>query len=173
RAIDDYPSCNLLVRKDAFLTLGGFRTKFWPGEDTVLCLGIVRELGLKIVYDPAVLVYHHRRALFGPHLRQIASYATHRGYFVKRFPQTSLRWAYFMPSLFLAFLLAGPFILPRPVFMAFIGAYAALVAAACLRDRRTAGLVFLGIVASHATYGLYFMRGLLTPRLAEEKTNNT
>ena len=170
RIIDDYPSCNLLVRKEVFFRLGGFRTDFWPGEDTVLCLGIVKGLGLKIVYDPAVLVYHHRRPLFGPHLRQIASYATHRGYFVKRYPQTSRRWPYFMPSLFVAFLVAGPFFLPADLFLVLLAAYGVAVLLGSLRGRRPGliALTVLGTVASHLTYGVYFLRGLFAPRLKEE-----
>ena len=97
--VDDYPSCNLLIRKEAFDRAGRFNTEFWPGEDTVLCLKVVKDRKKKIIYDPGVLVYHHRRPLFGPHLRQIRSYALHRGYFVKRFPGTSLRGSYFLPSI--------------------------------------------------------------------------
>ena len=47
RFVDDYPSCNFLVRKSVMLALGGFNTKFWPGEDTFLCLKIVQDLKRK------------------------------------------------------------------------------------------------------------------------------
>ena len=107
RFVDDYPSCNFLVRKSIMRELGGFNTKFWPGEDTFLCLKIVRDLKKKIVYDPQVLVYHHRRGLFKGHLKQIANYALHRGYFVKRFPETSLKFTYFLPSFFVLGLFFG------------------------------------------------------------------
>ncbi len=33
REVDDYPSVNLFVRKSIFESLGGFDTRFWPGED--------------------------------------------------------------------------------------------------------------------------------------------
>lgn len=95
----DLPSCNLLVRASALRDVGGFDTTHWPGEDTVLCLELSR-LG-RIVYDPRVSVAHHRRPLFGPHLRQVSRYARHRGYFARKFPETSLRPAYFAPSLLL------------------------------------------------------------------------
>jgi len=170
RMIDDYPSCNLLVRKEVFFKLGGFRTNFWPGEDTILCLGIVKGLGLKIVYDPAVLVYHHRRPLFGPHLCQIAGYATHRGYFVKRYPQTSRRWSYCMPSLFVVFLIGGPFLLPADLFLVLLGTYGLAVLLGSLHARRPGliALTILGIITSHLTYGVFFLRGLFSPRLKEE-----
>jgi len=96
REVDDYPSVNLLVRRDLFQSIGGFNSAYWPGEDTKLCLDII-SAGKKIIYDPAVVVYHHRRASLMKHLRQVSQYATHRGYFAKRFPATSLRLNYFIP----------------------------------------------------------------------------
>ena len=88
--IEDYPSCNLFVRKEVLEQIGGYRTDFWPGEDTLLCEDIVRKAKKRIVYDPWTLVYHHRRPLFAAHLRQLGRYGFHRGYFVKRFPVTSV-----------------------------------------------------------------------------------
>jgi len=68
---------------------------------------IVSGLRMKIIYDPEVLVWHHRRELFWPHLKQIGNYALHRGKFAKEFPETSLRLSYFVPTIFLVFLIAG------------------------------------------------------------------
>ena len=98
---DDLPSCNLLVRADLLREIGGFNSENWPGEDTVLCLEIVHRRGKRMLYDPAAGVAHHRRPLFGPHLRQVSRYARHRGFFSKKFPETSRRFAYCMPSLLL------------------------------------------------------------------------
>ena len=94
------------VKKDVFTELGGFDTAYWPGEDTKFCLDLVNK-GYKIIYDPKAIVYHHRRDLFLPHLKQVTSYALHRGYFVKKFPETSFRLGYFMPSFFVIFLISG------------------------------------------------------------------
>ncbi|HLD41211.1 MAG TPA: glycosyltransferase [Candidatus Omnitrophota bacterium] len=107
REVDDYPSCNFLVRKSAMRRIGGFNTKFWPGEDTFFCLKIIRDLKKKIIYAPEALVYHHRRRLFKGHLKQIANYGLHRGYFVKRFPETSFKFTYFLPSFFVLGLFFG------------------------------------------------------------------
>ncbi|MBL8994685.1 MAG: glycosyltransferase, partial [Spirochaetia bacterium] len=104
--VDDFPTVNLLVRRKAFLKVGGFDTRYWPGEDTKFCLDFTRA-GYTIRYVPELVVWHHRRPLFGSHLRQISAYARHRGFFAKRFPKTSLRLSYFMPTFFLAGLLAG------------------------------------------------------------------
>ncbi len=110
REVDDYPSCNFLVRKSVMEEVGGFNCKFWPGEDTKLCKEITNDLNMKIVYAPDVLVYHHRRPLFIPHLKQVWSYAAHRGYFIKRFPETSLRLTYFLPSIFVLSSIFGLFL---------------------------------------------------------------
>ena len=176
REVDDFPSCNFLVRKSVMQDLGGFDTKFWPGEDTKLCLDITKRLGLKIIYDPKVLVYHHRRHLFRPHLKQIANYALHRGYFVRKYPETSLKLSYFIPTLFLLALAGGSLLalfLPslRIIFYLGLSLYLLLVflfSVSC--DLRLIPFVFLGTILTHFTYGVYFLKGLFSKRLAEEIT---
>lgn len=107
REVDDFPSMNFLVRKSDFIKAGGFDTHFWPGEDTKLCFNLVYKLKKKIIYDPKVLVFHHRKPLFIPHLRQISRFAVHRGHFARILPKTSLRLGYLIPTLFNAFLIVG------------------------------------------------------------------
>ncbi len=172
--VDDYPSCNLLVRKSVLLELGGFNTSFWPGEDTKLCLEITKRLGKKIIYDPAVLVYHHRRQLFLPHLKQIASYALHRGYFVKKYPETSFKSAYFIPSIFVSAVILGAAlsfsIIPLKIIYIFcVFLYLTLIFMSSINNKlRLITYVFLGIITSHFTYGVFFIQGLLTKKLKEE-----
>jgi len=172
--VDDYPSCNLFVRKSVLDKIGGYRTDFWPGEDTLLCKDII-DRWQRIVYDPWVIVYHHRRPLFLPHLRQLGRYGFHRGYFCKRFPSNSLRLSYFVPTLFdvyLAFLAvvgllnlthvralrltlhAGAYCWP-------LGIYLALVALSAFSLNPVSWLLTAaGIVSSHVWYGVQFVRGL-------------
>ncbi|MDD4899077.1 MAG: glycosyltransferase, partial [Candidatus Omnitrophica bacterium] len=172
--VDDYPSCNFLVRKNIMKEVGGFNTDFWPGEDTKLCLMITKQLKKKIIYDPTVLVYHHRRELFLPHLRQVCSYALHRGYFVKKFPQTSLRIAYFLPTIFVfGIFFAGAVSLFSPVlrslYLLGISFYISLVFVFSLsRPLRMVPWVFCGIILTHFGYGVKFLQGLFTPRLKDE-----
>ena len=179
RDVDDYPSCNLFVRKRLLDAIGGYRTDFWPGEDTLLCKDIV-DAGKRIVYDPWVIVNHHRRAIFGAHLRQLGRYAFHRGYFCKRYPSNSLHMSYFVPSAFVAYLFAWSVlvILPQPdsisveLFCLWQGvvslpmiAYLALVAlTTCSLNPATWLLTLCGVVATHVTYGIRFMGGLLARR---------
>ena len=171
--VDDYPSCNLLVRKRLLDDIGGYRTDFWPGEDTLLCKDIV-DAGFRIVYDPWVVVSHHRRAVFGPHLRQLRRYAFHRGYFVKRFPSNSARLAYFVPSAFVVYaaaLAVGALAfyhnaLPGgAAFMAALSAPMALYLALSLAtafafNPCTWLLTWAGIALTHVVYGVWFIVGL-------------
>lgn len=166
--VDDYPSCNLSLRKKDFLAVGGFSTRYWPGEDTILCLRIVKDLGKKILYEPDALVYHHRRRIFGPHLKQLTAYALHRGYFVKKFPETSRKPAYFIPSLFVIGLIAGPLLtLAHPIFGWLYGGvlalYAILISIPFLLslDPKMITLGMAGTFATHVAYGIYFLAGLL------------
>ncbi len=175
REVDDYPTCNLLVRGSAFERVGGFDTPYWPGEDTVLCEKLTRGKKGRIIYDPDVQVFHHRRPLFLKHWRQIGNYGLHRGYFVKRFPATSRRINYFLPSLWTLFLLLGwiPLILiPGGIGFYLIPAAAYLFCALATGLRsgncRGAALVTAGIVTTHLVYGLNFLRGLASRRLPEE-----
>ena len=107
REIDDWPSVNLLVRKSDFSAVGGFNSAYWPGEDTKLCLDLTKKLGKKIIYDPELFVWHHRRSGLGRHLKQIGNYGIHRGFFAKKYPETSFKLKYFIPSMFFIFLLFG------------------------------------------------------------------
>ena len=174
--VDDYPSCNLFVRKDLLEKFGGYRTDFWPGEDTLLCKDII-DNWKRIVYDPWVVVYHHRRPLFGAHLRQLGRYAFHRGYFCKRYPSNSLHLSYFVPTAFVAYLLSVPILWFALPWGEWIGGHAGAAAQGALL---LPGLVYLllvlltsfafnpltwiltavGVVASHVTYGIQFVRGL-------------
>ncbi len=180
RQIDDYPSCNLFVRTSLLRSFNGYRTDFWPGEDTLLCRDILAA-GKRIVYDPWTTVFHHRRALFGAHLRQLGRYAFHRGYFCKRFPENSLHFSYFVPTLFVAYLivlcvaaafslgfehLSGSHFLrvPGPLFLLAslpLGLYALLVAVTTISLNPVRWLVTaLGVFVTHVTYGVRFVQGL-------------
>ncbi|MDP8216189.1 MAG: glycosyltransferase [Candidatus Kaelpia imicola] len=171
RFVDDYPSCNLLIRKEVFEALGGFDTKYWPGEDTKLCLDIVHKLNRKIIYDPEVLAYHHRRELFIPHLKQVKSYALHRGYFAKVLPETSRKLAYFVPSLFVLGLTAGGLLsqfsaVIRSIYLGVLFLYLILVSFSSKGENFF--LVIRGIVLTHLVYGVFFIKGLISSKLKEE-----
>ena len=179
RDVDDYPSCNLFVRKSLLDSFGGYRTDFWPGEDTLLCKDIV-DAGKRIVYDPWVVVCHHRRPLFGAHLRQLGRYAFHRGYFCKRYPSNSLRLSYFIPTLFVAYLFLWAILvaIPQPDIMSVelfciwqgiisvpMLTYILLVLLTSFSLNPAVWIVTLcGVLATHVTYGIRFLGGLLAKK---------
>lgn len=170
RRVDDYPSMNFLVRKDDFEKAGGFDTHFWPGEDTKFCHDLVYIFNKKIIYDPEVLVYHHRKPLFLPHLRQISRYALHRGHFARILPATSFRTGYIIPSLFVAFILFGYFISFitwefKFFYLSLITLYIFLLGVNTVsvlsktRNILVAVLAGCGIFLTHVIYGLLFPVG--------------
>jgi GT2 family glycosyltransferase len=173
RDVDDLPSCNLLLRRKPFLEHVPDCVRYWPGEDTKLCM-LLTANGARIVYSPEVAVYHHRRQLFRGHVKQVWAYALHRGFFAKRYPETSRRPAYFVPTLFVAanIALAASIVARWPSFapLALLaGVYALAVAAEALRStlrhRANPVLVAAGIYVTHITYGLGFLCGLVRPEL--------
>ncbi|MBO4708969.1 MAG: glycosyltransferase [Kiritimatiellae bacterium] len=179
RDVDDYPSCNLFVRKSLLDSFGGYRTDFWPGEDTLLCKDIV-DAGKRIVYDPWVVVCHHRRPLFGAHLRQLGRYAFHRGYFCKRYPSNSLRLSYFIPTLFVAYLFIWAILvaIPQPDIMSVelfciwqglismpMLTYILLALLTSFSLNPAVWIITLcGVLATHVTYGVRFLGGLLAKK---------
>jgi glycosyltransferase involved in cell wall biosynthesis len=170
--VDDYPAYNLIVRREASEHVRGWGTGFYGGEDTVLCLALVRS-GWRITYEPSVVVYHRRRPVLRKHLAQVGNVGLHRGYFVKAYPETSLRPSYFLPTLgtvTLAGLALTAFVsvTARTLLGAVLFTYALVGVGVGLAERnRTSVALALPAVAlaSHLAYGVQFVRGLLTRRL--------
>jgi glycosyltransferase involved in cell wall biosynthesis len=181
RLIDDYPTVNLFVRKEAFVKVGGFNENFWPGEDTKLCLDLVAYFNRKFLYDPHPIVYHHRRMIFTPHLKQVSRYGRHRGHFAKIFPDNSRVLWYFIPSFFVLGLALGPlfsFIFPPLWLVYFVVLYVYFfflvneVIKAMLYDKSILSglLVGVSIFLTHVVYGANFLIGFLRrPRLNLKK----
>lgn len=172
RRVDDVPSCNLLVLKPVLDKIGGFNTRYWPGEDTILCIDVVKA-GYSIIANPWAAVYHHRRALFAPHLRQVGRYAYHRGFFVRKFPETSLRLSYFVPTLFVfgvVFGAAACFIAPV-LAIPYIAVLAVYLLAAIVFSYQASPLdwliVFAGTVLTHFVYGVRFICGFAFGRMPD------
>jgi GT2 family glycosyltransferase len=167
REIDDFPTVNLIVRKSAFEAVGGFDTHYWPGEDTKFCLDLIKK-GWKIIYDPEVLVWHHRRASLFNHVKQVWRYAVHRGHFARRFPETSRRLSYLMPTMLVLFLTAGLWAVDGPARSLYhlgVGLYAVallisgFVEGVRTRDAAVGLLVVPGVFLTHVAYGVGFPFG--------------
>jgi len=161
---DDIHSCNFIARRTVLKKVK-WNEKYWPGEDTLMCLGI-KKLGETMLEAPDVIVYHHRRPLFRKHLKQVSQFGLHRGFFAKRFPENSFRPTYLLPSLILLFLIFGGIFslfipLIKNLFITFLAVYAFTALYASLnKDAKLIAPIWLGIILTHLTYGLYFLIGL-------------
>jgi len=171
REIDDWPSVNLMIRISEFEKVGGFDCKFWPGEDTKLCLNL-KKLGKKMLYIPTMIVWHHRREGLFAHLKQVGAYGLHRGYFAKNYPETSFKLKYFIPSIFSFFVIFS--LLIQVIFNEYwnivlsIGwmIYGFAVLIAILQIMRFEG-VFVALISfpyillTHFWYGIKFIYGFV------------
>ncbi|MBU3966069.1 MAG: glycosyltransferase [Euryarchaeota archaeon] len=171
----DIHSCNFIARRSIIEKIGGWNERYWPGEDTLICLNI-EKAGKKMLESIDVVVYHHRRPLFTKHLKQVSRFGMHRGFFAKRFPETSLRFNYFIPSILVVFMLIGSvFSFFEKSFLTYfiyiLGIYllavlvASVLAFADGKDMRLIPLVFAGTIVTHLIYGIYFIAGLLSSEL--------
>ncbi len=164
---DDIHSCNFIARKAIIKEAGGWNEKYWPGEDTLMCLAI-RKIGRKLIESSDVAVYHHRRSLFKPHLRQVSRFGEHRGFFAKRFPENSAKLTYFFPSLLVSSLIVGIVLsvfFPLFAYVVLLGVALYLVLSLTAAALQVKGMklllsVWLGIIATHLVYGSFFLSGL-------------
>jgi len=180
RFIDDWPSVNLSVRKDTFKKINGFDCNYWPGEDTKLCLDLIKKTNKKILYDPDLIVYHHRRAGLVKHLKQISGYGLHRGFFAKKFPKTSFKLKYFIPSFFLLFVVIGgvlSFLQPLflKIYLAVWGLYILVLIKASFDIYRYEKNILINlnslyyIFFTHLTYGYKFIQGFIFTKNLKSK----
>jgi cellulose synthase/poly-beta-1,6-N-acetylglucosamine synthase-like glycosyltransferase len=168
---DDIHSVNFIVWRRVVEEAGGWDEHYWPGEDTLICLAI-KKLGYKQLMAPDVVVYHHRRGTWRGYLTQISRYSVHRGYFAKKFPPTSRRLGYFLPSIMV--LALGVLVVSSPfikggllITTVLLLAYLALVVVVISRNSfRRAPIVLIAIPLTHVVYGLGFMKGLASRRLS-------
>jgi len=165
---DDIHSCNFISRKTIIEAAGGWNEKYWPGEDTLMCLAI-KKLGKELIESSDVVVYHHRRSLFRPHFKQLSRFGEHRGFFAKKFPENSAKLTYFFPSLLIFFLIAGialSLLLSLFVYILLfvLASYfvSSLIAAALqVKNVKLLLLVWMGIIVTHIIYGSFFLSGLI------------
>lgn len=171
RTVEDWPSVNLAIVRQVFLDIGGFDCPFWPGEDTFLCDRLTRA-GIGIWYCPELIVWHHRRPTLLSHLRQVGNYGLHRGFFAKKFRQSSLRLPYFAPSALLLVTI-GVVVIPigslRIPLLCFLATYLVTQLVGALRIAKVTGLgtgaaVVIYAPISHLWYGTRFLQGFLLKR---------
>jgi len=179
KEMDDWPSVNLMIRKDVFLLVGGFDCQYWPGEDTRLCLKL-KETGKKLLYEPEMVVWHHRRAGVGQHLKQVSAYGLHRGFFAKKYPETSLRLKYFAPSGFSILVLITMIMLWVPPYGVnyFLSVFWIIYGVSLLMGffdilkyetfKVSLIAIFFYVPLTHFYYGIQFIRGLFKDKLTSQ-----
>lgn len=175
RYVSEAPTCNLIIRKSVLNAVKDLLPDVWPGEEIALCGVVTKDLGREIVYDPQVVVYHHRRKLFIPHLKQIWKYGAVKGYLLKKCPQY-VRPVFFLPSILVLGIVGGlPLAMLNPVvgytYVSLLLAYffLSLVNGVFIglgkKSIKVALLVLAGTIATHICYGLAFIKGIFSRKL--------
>lgn len=93
-------TCNLLVRRQSLLAIGGFDHRMRVGEDVDLCWRLLAG-GQNIYYVPAGLVYHHHRARFIPFLKRRFNYGQSEAQLQARYPKDKRRLVFFPGNSFI------------------------------------------------------------------------
>jgi len=169
RESDDIHSCNFITHRKILNEVKGWNEKYWPGEDTLLCLEI-RKRGYKLIEAPDVIVYHHRKPLFKKHLKQVSQFALHRGFFAKKYRGNSLKLQYMAPSLITLTLFGGLLLsligneTLRTLYIVFLSIYLLMTLIASIietKERKLIPPVWVGAILTHIIYGTFFIIGLL------------
>jgi GT2 family glycosyltransferase len=74
RIAEHVPGCNLAVRRDALLAIGGFNPIYLRAGDDVDVCWRLQARGGRIGFAPSALVWHHHRASIGAYWRQQIGY---------------------------------------------------------------------------------------------------
>jgi GT2 family glycosyltransferase len=163
-------TCNIFFRKRVLEEHGHFHSALQTCEENEL-IERIRSAGYSVLYVPACVVYHHRRPLFVPFLKQIVRYAIGRAKFILEWPQY-LNPICLLPSIWfsvtVALLILSVFYLQAARAIAILLAiYLITIAIAASRSTaknrlklRFAPLIFLGVISMHYLYGLSFLAGL-------------
>ena len=68
------PGCNLAIRRESLMAIGGFREQYRTAGDDVDVCWRLREAGGQLRFVPGAMVWHHRRRTVGAYLRQQRGY---------------------------------------------------------------------------------------------------
>lgn len=90
------PGCNLVVRREAFESVGGFRRQFeTAGDDVDFCWRLL-DADWELAFVPAAFVWHRRRSSFLCYLKQQAGYGRAEALLYEahpdRFNSTGIAW---------------------------------------------------------------------------------
>jgi len=154
--------CNLCVRRDFFLETGGFHNALFPNEENEFLKRIKDKC--QILYNPSIVVKRTTTFNFMSFTIKIFNYGSGRcKHFIKR--PTHFNLLYLIPSLFLFYCLALPFV-SAPEFKILIKIYLLIVITSSLfsfMKNPSSSLFFtlMLFITSHLAYGAGFLFQLL------------
>ncbi len=173
--VTEMPTCNMVFRRIPGVLLPG---DLYTGDDMVFCADI-RAHGKKILYDPAVVVYHHRRRVFRPFLRQFYLYGLYKGGLFHSAHEVAYLWNAMPAALVLYLAVALLMLAAWPgAWLTRLGLlpaaiYLALVLAESVRTAGGLAEFILNIPAflgAHLSYGIGFLVGLVHPSSMQKTT---
>jgi mycofactocin system glycosyltransferase len=129
------PSCNLLVRRSAFSSLGGFRQELRVGEDVDLTWRM-RDAGGRIIYLPRGRVWHEHRSRLKAFMKRRFEYGTSEGMLQNLHPVRQKKMVFPPVLALIVALLAAEIVLLSGLL--FAAAAALLLGDAALAHRRIA-----------------------------------
>ncbi len=160
---DEYSltSANCIVRRGVFKKIKPFDPRLFPGEDPEL-YARAKRAGFTLAYTPSLIMYHRRRASFFAFCKQFFKYGCVRmkKEQINRTPLLQVNPVFFIPSLFLVYLVSLPlwlwlscwFVVPL---MAYAGAALFFSVVQAVKYRAFAALLVLPFLylSIHVVYG--------------------
>ncbi len=87
REAEHIPGCNMAIRRDDLVRLGGFDPRFRvAGDDVDLCWRLL-DAGRRIAFSPGAVVLHRRRATLRGYLRQQRGYGRAEALLERKHPE--------------------------------------------------------------------------------------
>ncbi|MGN6170012.1 MAG: glycosyltransferase [Solirubrobacteraceae bacterium] len=87
REAEHIPGCNMAIRRDDLLRLGGFDPRFRvAGDDVDVCWRLL-DSGRRIAFSPGAVVLHHRRGTVRGYLRQQRGYGRAEALLERKHPE--------------------------------------------------------------------------------------
>jgi GT2 family glycosyltransferase len=177
KEIDDWPTCNLFVRKKNFNKTKGFDEEYWGGEDTQLCYDILKTEG-KMFFNPEISIYHHPRKDLTSHLRQSFFWGMWRGFFMRKHKE-SRQLTFFIPALFVLWLFFGGFLTFFNEIFGWIYLFSIMLyfLFSMIKGFQTRSIkLFLPVMfvmfLTQLIYGVGFLRGILSKKAPIKRTLN-
>jgi GT2 family glycosyltransferase len=87
REAEHIPGCNMAFRRAALMAVDGFDAKFRiAGDDVDLCWRLLKR-GWTLGFNPAAMVWHHRRNSVKAYWKQQLNYGKAEGYLERKWPE--------------------------------------------------------------------------------------